>query len=128
MVERVIQDRWSHGGAQVFERRLDTLRSRADFLAKRINHSTQQSNDRDKSEYAALMWAISELAGIGDEVRRRNMEWAEKKLEVRRNATKRAEQAEALNAQYRATNAALKAENHRLRMLLPRETQTAVGG
>lgn len=116
MAEQPIEERYAHCGPRRMEQRLDALRRRANILGGRI--AAQKQYPGDELEHAALMWAIAELTGIGDEVRLRNEEREARKVGARRDATKRAEHAEALNAQFRVTNAALKAENHRLRMLL----------
>lgn len=117
-VDRLLEDKWVKCPVAAMDKRMDALRKRADFLARKIHMGQQAPMGRDEQEYAALMWALSELAGIGDEVRQRAFDREQMRVGARRDATKRAEHAEALNAQYRVTIQALKAECRELRQRL----------
>lgn len=115
MTERVIEERWVNVRPIVMNERLDTLRRRADHLAKKLIDAPEHARSYDAREHAALMWAIAELTGIGEELRREKLEREQITASMYRKAVKRAEQAETLNAQYRVTVAALKSELHQRR-------------
>lgn len=112
MADRLIEKRWGMAGPREMDAKLDVLRRRADYLAEKINRTGAHSYDAQ--EYAALMWALAELSGIGEEVRSEKAEQLQVKASAAREAVNRAEHAEALNVQYRVTVAALKAEIYRL--------------
>lgn len=111
MAERVIQDRWVKCGASTMDNRLDTLRGRADFLAQKIQAGKQAPRGRNEQEYAALMWAIAELSGIGDECRRERAARDDEKALKARALLRRAEHAERLFAEARLKLAEVKARN-----------------
>ncbi len=123
MPERLVEERFVHAPARVLDKRLDVLRRRANWLAEKIDRSPTGSRRNDEQEHAAIMWALAELSGIGDEVRAERAIHAEVKAGAARRATKRAEAAEALNIQYRVKVAALKAEVYRLCKALEAETE-----
>jgi hypothetical protein len=119
--DRIVEERWSNVKTQTMNRRLDTLRSMADFYSKRLHMAEQRGEathtwERNK---AAILWAISELSGIGEEVRRERMEFAKErdanKVMRVRAALARAETAETLNVQFKAQIRELKAELHQWR-------------
>lgn len=113
MAERLIEERWAHASPRIMNERLDVIRRRADYLAMKISRAPTGSYGHEEREHAALMWALAELSGIGEEVRR---EKADVFLEKQRSAKKektRADAAETLNVQYRVKIEALKAELHR---------------
>jgi hypothetical protein len=112
---RLIEQRWVEVKSHVMDKRLDTLRRMADYRASKIEKAVIGSRRYDSEEHAALMWAIAELSGIGDEVRKERLAMHNEKLGTIRKALKRAEIAEALNIQFRVKVDALKAEIHRLR-------------
>lgn len=112
---RVIEQRWVEVGGRVMDHRLDALRGRADFLAHMIHIGKTKDLNRDKREHAALMWAIAELSGIGDEVRRERQDREHVTAGMVKKERKRAEAAEALNIQYRVKVAALKHELYLMR-------------
>lgn len=117
MAERLVEQRWVEVKSKVMDRRLDTLRRMADYRAGKIERGAVGTRRHDEMEHAALMWAIAELSGIGDEVRRERLDMHAEKLGTVRKAIKRAEIAEALNVQFRVKVDALKAEIHRLSRL-----------
>lgn len=90
------------------ENRLDVLRGRADFLAQKIRAGVQASRGRDEREHAALMWAIAELSGIGDEYRRMQSDRDDLKAEKTGKLRKRAEHFERLYTDTKLKNVELK--------------------
>lgn len=112
----LVEEHWVQVSPRTMDDRLDVLRRRANFLERRL--ATGADLTHDKREFAALKWAIAELTGIGEEVRREKAEREVVTGGMYRKAKARAEHAETLNAQLSITNKALKAENHRLRMIL----------
>lgn len=114
MTDRLIEQRWVNVKAQCMDRRLDTLRSMADYRARKIENANIGARRRDEMEHAALMWAIAELSGIGEDVRRERLAMHSEKIGTIRKAVSRAEIAESLNVQFRVKVDALKAEIHRL--------------
>lgn len=106
--ERLIEQRWAQVGPRVMDKRLDALRNRADFLSHMLNIGRTKHRARDEQEHAALMWAIAELTGIGEEVRRDRLEREQVTAAMCRKAKARADAAEALNTQFRSTIAGLK--------------------
>jgi hypothetical protein len=115
--ERIIEERWVKCPPRQVDRRLDALRGRADFLASKIRAGVHRGW-QDELEHAALMWAIAELSGIGDELRQRNAERAEERGANKQQIAKQAAHYKQLSEQLRVSNAALKAQNHSLRVLM----------
>lgn len=118
MPEKLVEERWVKVPARVMDRRLDTLRQRANYLAQKIEHAPTGTRRHDEQEHAAIMWALAELSGIGDEVRRERAEMQDVKAGSAKRATARALAAEQLNEQFRLKIAALKDEIYRLRQAI----------
>lgn len=120
--ERLIEDRWVKCSPGKADERIDILRGRADFLSQKIRAGVDDPRGRDAREHAALMWAIAELSGIGDEYRRRQSERDDEKAEKAGKLRKRAEHFEGLyntarlkQVELRARVQSLSDELHRLR-------------
>lgn len=117
MAESFIEEGFVTTASRTADDRLDVLRRRANYLERRLATSVVERH-HERHEYAALCWAIAELAGIGDELRSEAAQRQTIKAGELRRTVKRAEHAEALNVQFRIKVDALKGEVYRLSRLI----------
>lgn len=124
----LVEERWLRCAPDTADARLDKLRARANWLRLRMAERGDRPNDSQAHEYAALMWAIGELSGIGDELRRERAEREHARGEAIGALRRRALHAETTLEQVKVKNASLKTENHLLRMEIDRLARLLNGG